>query len=120
MDRRAGRCQDLLRHRDRSAVAEHSDQPPDLPDLDRLDPERQQEVRAWLSESLADCPVCGHPVFRVSPRALDGNSGELGHLDCMSEPLGRCAACGMDISRKDKREQAKAGLFHAGCAPAKR
>ena len=101
-------------------MAEHSDQPPDIPDLGAIDPERQEEVRVWLSESLGDCPACSHPVFRVSPRALDGNSRELGHLDCMSESVGACADCGRAVSRRDKRELTKAGLFHARCAPAKR
>lgn len=52
--------------------------------------------------------------------ALDGNTGEIGHLDCMSESLGACAGCGRDVSRRDKRERTKAGLFHAPCVPKKR
>lgn len=101
-------------------MAEHSDVPPEISDLSALDPARAEEVHAWLTESLGDCPVCGHPVFRVSPRAVDGNGTVLGHLDCMSEPLGRCAECGRKVSRKDGREETRSGLYHATCAAAKR
>ena len=97
----------------------HSDGPPDLDPLDLIPGDRRAAVREWLTTPLADCGICGDPVFPTSPRAIDGNTLELGHLDCLKAPLADCPACNSAITRLDVREELK-GFCSTGNAQRRR
>ncbi len=101
-------------------MADHSDEPPDPGPLEGIRPERREEVRRWLTTTIASCCNCGASVYPTSLRAIDGKSKELGHLDCLSETLGTCEECGRNVCGLDDRESTRTGLLHASCAADRR
>jgi hypothetical protein len=101
-------------------MPDHSEEPPDLKPLDLIPADRRAAVREWLVTALADCGICGDPVFPTSPRAIDGNSLALGHFDCLSVPLADCPVCNSAITSLDVREEVKGDLLHRECAKAMR
>ncbi|MFN8111867.1 MAG: hypothetical protein U0R51_01575 [Solirubrobacterales bacterium] len=101
-------------------MADHSNDPPDPGDLQGIPPERRDQVREWLATPIATCCTCGFPVYPISPRGLDGKSKELGHLDCLSESLGKCEICRKPVRGLDDREATATGLLHATCAADRR
>jgi hypothetical protein len=99
-------------------MLDHSEDPPDLEPLDQIPADRRSAVREWLTTALADCVICGDPVFPTSPRSIDGNTLTLGHIDCLSAPLADCPVCNSAITSLDVREEAKGDLLHRKCAKA--
>jgi hypothetical protein len=99
-------------------MPDRSDEPPDRDPLDLIPAARRAAVREWLATPLADCGICGDPVFPTSSRAIDGNSLALGHFDCLSAELAACPVCNSPITSLDAREEVKGDLLHRDCAKA--
>jgi hypothetical protein len=97
-------------------MPDHSDGSSDRDPLDLIPAARRAAVREWLATPLADCGICGDPVFPTSPRAIDGNSLALGHFDCLSALLADCPVCNSAITSLNAREELKGDLLHRECA----